>query len=244
MRVRLTATAVVLLGVLVGVSVTAAQTPAESGILESAERLAAGVALQPPVAGGGISAGQVITTLALIGAGVGVAALAKPDYVPSHFIPGNTPSRVDIRRYLGSGNYPGHSYERARSPGPRYVCRGARCIGTATQWREQYESGVLDGAFAGLVVGHEQGWNEGHQAGQADLIRIMDANGLTVYEGEFIPASYTKEQFNDKAALRIGGVALAAAGGLAALFWPDSPARSLDLTPLPGGGRVGASFGF
>ena len=232
--------------IVVGVLALPASSAAQDGLLEDAERLAAGFALQPDSpTGGGRPVAKVITTVGLIGAGIGVAVLAKPDYVPSQFVPGNYPNRVDISRYLGAGSYPGHSYRIARQPGPRYVCRGSRCSGTARQWQEQYEAGVLDGAYVGLVVGHEEGWTEGHTAGQRSVIRIMNANGFVVYDGDFTPASYVQERFSDKAAMRIGGVGLAAAGALVALFWPDSPAaRNLDLVPMPGGGRVGASFGF
>lgn len=107
-------------------------------------------------------------------------------------------------------------------------------------YRDGYTDGVDDGVFGGLVVGHEQGWRDGQNA----VIQIMDANGFVLFDGDFTPASYVKETFRDKAALRIGGVGLAAAGALVALFWPDSPARNLDLGYMPGGGRVGASFGF
>ena len=104
-----------------------------------------------------------------------------------------------------------------------------------------YTDGFDDGVYGGLVVGHEQGWHDW----QNRVIEILDANGFIVYSGEFTPASYVKETFSDKAGMRIGGVGLAAAGALIALFWPDSPARNLDLGYVPGGGaRVGASFGF
>ena len=46
-------------------------------------------------------------TVALIGAGVGLAEMAKPDYVPSQFAPGNTLMRVNLSTYLGPGNYLG-----------------------------------------------------------------------------------------------------------------------------------------
>lgn len=93
----------------------------------------------------------------------------------------------------------------------------------------------------GSWSGHEQGWTDGQDA----AIQIMDTEGFVVFDGDFTPASYVKERFSDKVGLRIAGVGLAAAGALVALFWPDSPAaRTLDLTLMPGGGRVGASFGF
>ena len=89
-----------------------------------------------------------------------------------------------------------------------------------------------------VVAQHEQGFADG----QAALIRIMDAAGLMVYEGEFTAASYVRETFSDRKIMRYGGAALAAAGALLSLVWPRS--RNLALTPLPGGGRVAASLGF
>ena len=249
-------TLLVLISALPLPSVARAQSP----ILESAERLAAEVTLQPSGGGSGINRGKMITTLALIGAGVGLAARGKPDYVPSNFVPGNYPNRVDLSSYLGEGNYPGHSYRLVHQRGDRYGYRWTsvgdcpnrnRCTITQAQLDaagrqmvENYDNGYIDGfddgAFVGATFGHREGWLDG----QNSVIQIMDANGFLVFDGDFIPASYSKETFSDKAAMRIGGVGLAAAGALIALFWPDSPARNLDLTPLPGGGLVGASFGF
>ena len=237
---------------LLPVSVTA-----QGGILADAERLAAGFELQPVGgSGGGRPLGKLITTLAMVGAGVGLAAMAKPDYVPSQFAPGNTPMRVDLSAYLGAGNYPGHSYRlvhrRGDSYGLRTICvnraTGRRTSGSCLvnnrtldgNYDKGYTDGFDDGAYGGAVVGHKDGW----LAGQDRVIEILDANGLTVYSGEFTPASYVKETFSDKAGLRMAGVGLAAVGAIIALFWPDSPARNLDLGYMPGGGRVGASFGF
>ena len=42
---------------------------------------------------------------------------------------------------------------------------------------------------------------------------------------------------------RYGGVGLIAVGAIVNLVWPDSPAR-LSVSPLRGGGSLGASFGF
>ena len=249
-------TLLVLISALPLPSVARAQSP----ILESAERLAAEVTLQPSVSGSGINTGKMITTLALVGAGVGLAALGKPDYVPSNFVPGNYPNRVDLSSYLGAGNYPGHSYRLTHRRGDQYGYRWTEvgnclitfsCLITQSQLDraarrliENYDDGYIDGfddgAFAGAIFGHREGWLDGQNA----VIQILDANGFVVFDGDFIEASYIKETFSDKAAMRIGGVGLAAAGALIALFWPDSTARNLDLTPLPGGGRVGVSFGF
>ena len=255
MRTRIVAA--VVFGALVFLPIGAAA----QDILADAERLAAEFELQPGGAsGGGRSMTRIATTLTLIGAGVGLAAMGKPDYVPSQFAPGNTPMRVDLTSYLGAGNYPGHSYRLVHRRGDSYgyywtnsfECPRIRCTVTqsdlddiATRSLENYRDGYIDGfddgVYGGLVVGHEQGWHDG----QNRVIEILDANGLTVYSGEFTPASYVKETFSDKAGMRIAGVGLAAAGALIALFWPDSPARNLDLGYVPGGGaRVGASFGF
>ena len=238
--------------IIVGVLMLPVGAAAQNGILADAERLAAEFEFQPVAASvGGRSMVKIATTLGLIGAGVGLAAMAKPDYVPSQFAPGNTPDRVDLSMYLGKGNYPGHSYRLVHRRGDRYgyawTCSGGRAGRCATDemlndnYRDGYTDGFDDGVYGGLVVGHERGWNDG----QDRVIQILDANGLTVYSGEFTPASYVKERFSDKAGMRIAGVGLAAAGALVALFWPDSPARNLDLGYMPGGGaRVGASFGF
>ena len=243
-------------GFIVGVLALPVGATAQSGILADAERLAAEFELQPSGAsGGGRSMAKIATTLALIGAGVGLAAMAKPDYVPSQFAPGNTPMRVDLTRYLGPGTYRGHSYSlyktRGSAFGYRTICvnragnrTNARCWVSNVDLDGNYDKGYLDGRDVGRFEGLKAGHREGFLNGQASTIQIMDANGFVVYDGEFMPASYVKEQFSDKAGLRIGGVGLAAVGALVALFWPDSPARNLDLTPMPGGGRVGASFGF
>ena len=238
--------------IIVGVLMLPVGAAAQNGILADAERLAAEFEFQPVAASvGGRSMVKIATTLGLIGAGVGLAAMAKPDYVPSQFAPGNTPDRVDLSMYLGKGNYPGHSYRLVHRRGDRYgyqwTCSGGfagRCA-TNEMLNDNYRDGLTDGfddgVYGGLVVGHKRGWNDG----QDRVIQILDANGLTVYSGEFTPASYVKERFSDKAGMRIAGVGLAAAGALVALFWPDSPARNLDLGYMPGGGaRVGASFGF
>ena len=251
----------ILIGVL-GIPLVATAQESAQDILAVAERLAAELQLQPGGAsGGGRSMTRIATSLALVGAGVGLAVMAKPDYVPSQFAQGNTPMRVDLTSYLGAGNYPGHSYRLVHRRGDAYgtywTNRGncpnrIRCtisqfdldvIATRSleNFRDGYTDGFDDGVYGGLVVGHEQGWHDG----QNRAIEILDANGFIVYSGEFTPASYVKETFSDKAGMRIGGVGLAAAGALIALFWPDSPARNLDLGYVPGGGaRVGASFGF
>lgn len=197
---------------------------------------------------GGGSVTRVATTLALVGAGIGMALAGNPQYVPSRFVPGNSPRRIDLGVYLGDGSYAGHSYElvyrRRNAFGTGYSCPPykPRCIIEAQELREQYAFGFTDGhdvgQHEGLVLGHEQGFEDG----QAELIRILDANGFPVYEGEFLPASYVKETFSERKLMRYGGIGLLAAGALIGLLWPES--RNLALIPLPGGGQVAASLGF
>lgn len=220
------------------------------GILAAAEQLAAEVELQPTGVSGGGSRVKYATTLALVGAGIGLVLAGSPEYVPSQFAPGNYPNRVDLSMYLGAGNYPGHSYRLQHRRGDDYrkawSCTGGFAGRCATDnmlednYRWGYTDGFDDGAYAGAVVGHERGW----LAGQNAVVRILDANGFVVYDGEFIPASYVKEQFNDRKNMRYGGIGLIAAGTILNLIWPSSPARTLYLAPLPSGGKVGASFGF
>ena len=219
-------------------------------ILASAEQRAGAVELNPDADGGSRSAAKIATTLALVGAGIGMVLAGNPEYVPSQFAPGNTPQRVDLSMYLGEGSYPGHTYEvayrRGDTFGTGYACPGAatRCNIEAEQLADQYAFGFTDGydlgQFNGLVTGHRQGF----AAGQATTIQILDANGFVVYEGEFTPASYVKERFSDRKYVRYSGVGLLAVGALIGLIWPDSPARNLDLKPLRGGGWIGASLGF
>ena len=208
-------------------------------------------AVEPaPDAGGGGPAAKRVTTLALLGAGIGMVLAGDPEYVPSRFAPGNTPRRVDLSMYLGEGTYSGHRYQltyrRGSAFGTGYACpAGAgRCDVGAQELADQYVFGFTDGydrgRFDGLVTGHLQGFADG----QAATIQIIDANGFLMYEGVFKPASYVEERFSDRRSLRYGGVGLLAAGALISLFWPESPARNLDLRPLAGGGRIGASFGF
>lgn len=214
----------------------------------SAERLAAAVLPQPDAGGSRGTSAKTATTLALVGAGLGLVLAGNPEYVPSRFAPGNMPRRIDLGMYLGAGNYPGHSYRvvqrRGTAFGTGYACPPStlRCVIGAGELVEQYEFGFTDGhdvgRYEGLVAGHEDGF----AAGQAAAIQIMDANGFVVYEGEFTPASYVGETFSDRKLMRYGGAGLIAAGALLSLVWP--PARQLAVTPLPGGGQVAASLGF
>ena len=223
-------------------------TGEDRDIRRAAERLAAAVQLRPDAGANSRSTAKLVTTVVLVGAGVGLMLAGNPEYVPSRFAPGNMPQRVDLGIYLGAGIYPGHSYQvvprRGEAFGTGYSCPTAspRCVIEANELAEQYIFGFTDGhdagRYEGLVAGHEQGFADG----QTDLIRIMDADGLVVYEGEFTAASYVSETFRDRKNLRYGGAALAAAGALLGLVWPRS--RNLTLTPLPGGGRVAASLGF
>ena len=217
-------------------------------LLGAAERIAAGLQLQPKPPRSGRSAAAIATTLALVGGGLGLVLAGNPDFVPSRFAPGNMPRHVDLGMYLGNGSYAGHRYQiahrRGTAFGTGYGCptSARRCVVEAQQLVEQYGFGFTDGhdvgRYEGLVAGHEQGFRDGQTA----LIRIMDAAGLVVYEGEFTPASYVQETFSDRKLVRYGGAGLIAAGALLSLFWPQS--GNLALTPLPGGARVAASLGF
>ena len=223
-------------------------TAQDSDLLASAAGLAAAVEPPPDPGGGNRRTGRMATGLALVGAGLVMVLAGNPDYVPSRFAPGNTPRHVDLGMYLGEGSYPGHSYQlvyrRGSAFGTGYGCPNyePRCSIEAEQLIDQYGFGFTDGhdlgRHEGLVAGHA----EGFAAGQAELIRILDAGGLVVYEGRFVPASYVRETFGDRKAMRYGGAGLLAAGALLGLLWPR--AANLDLTPLPGGGRVAASLGF
>ncbi len=217
-------------------------------IVGNAERIAARLQSRPNAARSGRSATTIATTLALVGGGLGLVLAGNPEFVPSRFAPGNMPRRVDLGMYLGDGSYDGHRYQvvhrRGTAFGTGYGCPTSahRCVVEARQLVEQYGFGFTDGhdvgRYEGLVAGHEQGFRDGQTA----LIRIMDADGLVVYEGEFTAASYVQETFRDRRLMRYGGAGLIAAGALLSLFWPQS--RHVALTPLPGGGRVAASLGF
>ena len=245
---RLTTLALI---VVVGAPATgiAEHTP---NIRASAERLAAEATAAQDISGGGPSVAKRVTSVALIGAGIAAVLAGNPEYVPSQFIPGNYPNRVDISTYLGPGRYPGHSYELLRRRGAEYgyrwVCQEdhhycGRNAHLNQNYRDGYTDGYDDGLYRGRVQGHREGWRDGHAAGQAQVIRIIDANGFVVYDGEFDPASYVRETFSDRKGMRYGGVGLIAVGAILNLVWPDGPAR-LSGGPLRGGGRVGATFGF
>ena len=239
---------IVAAGLVMLLATPAPSTGEERDIRGSAERLAAAVYLQPDPGGGSRPGRKIATTLALVGAGVGLVLAGNPEYVPSRFAPGNMPRRVDLSMYLGSGNYPGHSYRltprRGTAFGTGYACPASatRCVIGANELEEQYEFGFTDGHDAGRYEGLLAGHEDGFAAGQAAAIQIMDASGFVVYEGEFTPASYVTENFSDRKMMRYGGAGLLAAGALLSLFWPQS--GNLAVTPLPGGGWVAASLGF
>ncbi len=225
-------------------------TAQDRDLLGDAARRAAAVEPPPDAGTDKRRTRRRATTLALVGGGLGLVLAGNPRYVPSRFAPGNTPRRVDLGMYLGAGDYPGHSYElvyrRGNAFGTGYGCpnHASHCSIAAQELVDQYTYGFTDGhdagRYEGLVSGHEQGF----AAGQTELIRILDANGLVVYQGAFQPASYVRETFGDPKLLRFTGAGLLAAGALLGLFWPQAQARNLTLTPLPGGGRVAASLGF
>lgn len=246
--------------VIVVASLAAPAAAQDAPLRESAKRIAASMEFQPQTVGrGGTPAGKIATALGLVGGGIAMVFLGKPDLTPSQFTPSVVPGRIDLSAYLGPGTYPGHSYTLTHRRGDDYNthvvarCRGRTSgvicpadVGGVNEWlRETYEGGYTDGhddgIHAGMVAGHEHGWN----AGQTSVLQIVDENGFTVYEGPFIPASYVREQLEDRQAMRLGGAALLAAGAIAALAWPDSaPVESLDVAPLPGGGWLAATVGF
>lgn len=231
-------------------AIAAAPAAGEDRAGDASAGLRAASTSDPEAGVSGRPLGKIAATLALVGAGVGMVIAGDPEYVPSRFAPGNTPGRVDLAAYLGPGDYPGHryvlTYRRGDAFGTGYRCpAGAdRCVVDAQDLADQYGFGHADGHDRGHYDGLAAGHREGFAAGQASAIEIIDANGLTVYEGAFTPASYVSERFADRRSVRYVGVGLLAAGALVGLLWPDSPARHLDLQPLHGGGRIGASFGF
>ena len=235
-----------------GVRPAAAQDAGE-GILASALRMASSESTQEQTVRRGRSAAKVTTVIALVGTGIGLALAADPNYVPSHFVPGNAPGRVDLTVYLGTGEYPGHSYHlthrRGNDYGTRHSCAALECRLTDEQLEEQfifgYKDGYDDGYYEGQVSGHKQGWIDG----QASVIEILDANGFVVYDGAFTPESYVvRERFSDRKSLRLGGIALTAAGALLGLLWPESPAENLSINAIPVNGTPSIdarySFGF
>ena len=190
-------------------------------------------------------------SLSLILVGAAAVVVGDPDYTPSQFIPGNYPNRVDIRGYLPHGNYAGHTYRLQRRRGPRYghrwSCRHPSCPITDEQLYDNYINGYTDGYddghFAGRVEGHREGWTQGYSRGQADVIRIMNADGLVVYDGPFDPTSYVGETFEEKKHWRYTGVALVLAGAVLNLVWPEGTGR-IQGSILHGGGQIGAAFGW
>ena len=189
-------------------------------------------------------------SLSLILAGAAAVVVGDPDYTPSQFIPGNYPSRVDIRDYLPHGNYPGHTYRLQRQRGPRYghrwSCRHPSCPITDEQLYDNYINGYTDGYddgfFSGRVESHREGWVQGYSRGQAEVIRIMNAEGLVVYDGPFDPASYVGDTFEEKKQWRYTGVALVVAGAVLNLL-PERTGR-IQGSLLHGGGQISAAFGW
>ena len=220
-------------------SLAAPAAAQDAPLRESAKRIAASMQVQPQTSGrGGTPAGKIATALGLVGGGIAMVLLGKPDLTPSHFTPSIVPSRVDLNAYLDplthtrGSDYGDHIVARCRGRTSGAICPAD--VGGVNQWlRDTYQGGYTDG------------YDDGVYEGQTSLVGILDESGFTVYGGEFIPASYVEEQLKDRQAMRLGGAALIAAGAIAALAWPDSaPVESLDVAPLPGGGWLGATVGF
>ena len=195
------------------------------------------------------SVAKKVVSLGLILAGAAAVVVGDPDYTPPQFIPGNYPNRVDIRGYLPHGNYTGHTYRLQRRRGPRYghrwSCRNPSCSITDERLYDNYINGYTDGYddghFAGRVEGHRKGWAQGYSRGQADVVRIMNAEGMVIYDGPFDPASYVKETFKDRKQWRHTGVALVVAGAVLNLLWPEGT-RRVQGSLLHGGGQIGAAL--
>ena len=131
------------------------------------------------------------TTLALVGAGVGMvlaAATGGADDVGAPLEPGNLPMNVDLTRSLDRGAFAGP--------------------------RRDPPAGFRNASHGGLMIGREAGY---------EVLRRSSS---------------------DKRNMLYGGVGLIVAGTVLNVVWPDSPVRRLDFAVLPGGARVGASFGF
>ena len=229
----------VALTVIVVASLAAPAGAQDAPLRESAQRIAASREFQPQTSGRGATpAGKIVTALGLVGGGIAMIILGKPDLAPSQFTPSVVPGRVDLNAYLDpltrtrGSDYGSHVVARCRGRTSGVICPAD--VGGVNQWlRDTYQGGYTDG--------HD----DGVYAGQSAVVQVLDENGFTVYGGEFIPASYVKERLEDPQAMRLGGAALMAAGAIAALAWPDSaPVESLDVAPLPGGGWLGATVGF
>ena len=225
--------------VIVVASLAAPAAAQDAPLRESAKRIAASMEAQPQTPSrGGTSTGKIATALGLVGGGIAMVLLGKPDLTPSQFTPSVVPGRVDLNAYLDPLNrtrgsdYGDHIVARCRGRTSGVICPAD--VGGVNQWlRDTYKGGYTDG--------HD----DGVYAGQMSVAQLIDENGFAVYGGAFVPAVYVKEQLNDQEAMRLGGAALIAAGAIAALAWPDSaPVESLDVAPLPGGGWLGATVGF
>ena len=168
--------------------------------------------------------------LGLVGGGIAMIVLGKPDLTASQFTASVVPSRVDLDAYLDPST---------RTRGDDFgTYRLLQCRGRTSRAVCPAEVGAVN---AVLLENYEVGVTDG----QISVVAILDENGFTVNSGPFVPAQYTKETLKDPQAMRLGGAALIAAGAIAALAWPDSaPVESLDVAPLPGGGWLGATVGF
>lgn len=107
--------------------------------------------------------------------------------------------------------------------------------------------GILNSAEAAAIrFATEQADEE--PARRRSMARTWGGVGLIV-AGLVVPVgvergigTYKRTEYHPGGVLVAAG--LVGAGVMLATVWSDVPANSVGFTPLPGGGRIGASFGF
>lgn len=88
----------VALTVIVVASLVAPAGAQDVPLRESAQRIAASMEFQPQTsARSGTPAGKLATALGLVGGGIAMIILGKPDLTPSRFTPSVVPDRVHLR---------------------------------------------------------------------------------------------------------------------------------------------------
>ena len=199
-----------------------AATAQDRDLLASAVGLADAAEPTPDAGGGNRSTGRMATGLALVGTGLVMVLSGQPRL---RLFPVRTgkhaaarrPRHVPGRGQLSRPQLPNSCIDAvprsAPATGVRTTSRAA--ASKRSNWWNQYGFGFADGHDIGRHEGLVAGYAEGFAAGQAELIRILDAGGLVVYEGRFVPTSSVRETFGDRKAMRYGGAGLLAAGALA-----------------------------